>query len=420
LVKILKDNKYYIIALLAFWVITLPYIFIKRDAIHNWFSLKVTSFQYSPSKMKSLYEKADSIIYDSITLSYIHRKCAQEKENSTECSLDEHLSMMRNACAYFDRLSIEKPPFEDTNWIEKKTVWTSDPEYSLGGLGSNRVILPKAINPQTYWKNHIQPVLSALEYYKKAQMVSGPTFTIVKKTQRAALASCRQQEGFMALINYIFSTENYILEYLQDEKKIPSYLSSAQQVTLVWKTIRDEKELREHLDPNDFVYSLQELLLPERGFRYKSPEEANEFFHRLLFFVKDDEWNENLIRFKWGKHLFAMGDENNDNYKRAILQLQASTVFSNSYTKLQSIEKLKRLRGHSFEANLITARAYNKLNSPANALQHLKTAERLLKTVDGRLTALVDMEMIKEYKATLRETYIAIGKPHLANSIEDE
>ncbi|MEM7180878.1 MAG: hypothetical protein AAF518_08190 [Spirochaetota bacterium] len=418
MLKIIKDNKIYLLVVLLIWLIAIPIVYWQRFAIYSWFSLLVTTPKYSLSTMENFLEKGDDALEDAVSLEAIEEICEEKEKNKKgsaqaifSCKSRLHLNYMRQACDRSYSLNRSRPPFDAPNWLEKQEYWSHNQELTQGGLGKSRMILPATINPKEYWKNHIAPTLRALDYYKRALNYSGPNFLAVKKIVEVAEATCRREEAILAYSSHIYKTEDYVLEKLQEEEKLPSDLSILQQKKLIWTEIKGNKLIAKDLSANNYAMSLEKLLF-DTNFRRSSPEEANKFFLRLIVFSQSDEGKETKNRFKWGMHLFRIGK-----YEKAVQQFYASTIFTDDYI-LQSSER--SIKSQKFTAYLMIGESYLELQENKKALAAYYEARRLLWNVDGRTTPLVQESEPQRLEALRKKLSIRLQNPILAEKIANE
>lgn len=406
--KLIKDNKFYLIFVLIFWLITFPIVFWQRNTLYSWYALAVSSLEYSPDTMESFIRAGDDALEDSITLESLEQQCQNKKdsENGLSCSQTIHLNLMASICKKFSSLNKNRPPFENSLWSEKQKQWSHQQINHPMQIG---IALPPTIIPKKYWRDHINGVLEALDYYKRALNYSGPNFKAVARVEKAAGAACRDQDTFLAYTGHIYHTENYVLSQLADKEQIPSHLSTLQKTMLLWSAIKEDKELQKEFNASHYLVSIQNLL-KNTNFSKSSPYEANKLYLRLILFSQPNEKLVNDHRFKWGQHLLRIGSLNPIFYREGIKRLHYSIQFSPDYLASMDLFSQKLLRNRKFEVYLLTTGAYLKLKQKQAAFQEFKKAQAILQNVDGRMAEIADRSLLKQYENVEIELKIKLKK----------
>ena len=67
MIKILKDNLIYVLAIGLFWLIAFPVIIYKRHAILNWYAIKMSPSGHSHKVMKKFLDEGDKILKNNLS-----------------------------------------------------------------------------------------------------------------------------------------------------------------------------------------------------------------------------------------------------------------------------------------------------------------------------------------------------------------
>lgn len=365
--------------------------------------------------MRNFVEKGDKFLLSSLEDNFLEENCKNpDSEKEKNCIIENHYQIMTRACAYYQTVTKEKRPFEDLSWHEKTEHWSKEKKSEQNSIRLERTPLAIGIQPRTYWRKHINGVLKALDYYKRAMNYSGPSSMPISRIEQSSRAACREAEGLKARIFFIFNTEEYVKKTITDKEELPTGLTELQTNLITWNAIKSNDSIRKDLEVNEYLKSLQ-YLIAGSNFRHASPYESNKFFQRMVFFSRGDEWLESGIRFKWGDNLLSLAKQDPSYFQTAILQFKASASFSKNFIQQNSLNKNLLIKGRIFESNLKIARAYLQLKEGRKALKELFKAQRLLETVDGRSQGFADKNLLDEFYNLRKEAYIQIGKPELAN-----
>lgn len=391
---------------------------------------------YSPKVMKKFLSKGDDILAknleDSIKSDRIEKELEDEKKR--EGILIAHLEKMEAACDYYKVAGKKDDVLKNPTWLEQNKYWTSDRELSANGLGSTRKQLPSVTNPDEYWKNNINAILGALDYYKRGLNYSGPEILAADKIRSVARAVCRPEEIIIAYTTYLNFSDAYVEEILDKEdeeilKKNQSFfapilrlfglagprdrkemygLSPLMKKTIVWKYIKENHNLPLLMD---YIRGLNILLLDTK-LRESSPYEADALYDTILFFLQGTEdpkqqLSERNFRFKRGILLFNMGEF--ENAKRQFIGAKEPVD-----SKDESMTQIHLSTSHMFQSELMIAKCHFKQGKYKEALISLSSAQIHIANVEGKL----ERNLLEDYKNTLRETYKKLGRIKEADEIE--
>ena len=440
MIKILKDNLIYVLAIGLFWLIAFPVIIYKRHAILNWYAIKMSPSGHSHKVMKKFLDEGDKILKNNLSEAVKSPRIQEELEDEKKHPkiLLAHLEKMEAACDYYKSAVKKDEIMQDPTWLDRNTNWSSDKDLSAGGIGKTRKPLPSSTNPDDYWKKNVNSVLGALDYYKRALNYAGPEINAADKIKSVANAVCRPEEIIIAYISYINVSEAYVEEILDKEdeelvKKNQSFfapllrlfgigdatdrkqmygLSPLMKKSIIWRYIKENHNLPLLMD---YIRAVNTLLLDTK-LRESSPYEADALYDTILFFLQGTEdivqqRNERFFRFKRGILLFNMGE-----FERAKEQFTAAKEFDN--LKEETAASMRLIASHIFQSNLMIAKCNFKLGKYKEALISLKSVENLLSNIDGRTGSRVEVNLLDDYKNTLRETFKKLGRIKEADEIE--
>lgn len=436
MLKILKDNLIYVIAIGIFWLITFPVLIYNRHSLFNWYAITISPSGYTPKVMKKFLAKGDDILYsnleDAVKSPRIEKELKDEKKRLG--ILTSHLDQMEAACDYYKVAGKKDEVMQDPTWLDRNIRWTSDSELSSDGVGSSRNPLPSVSNPDDYWKKNINAILSALDYYKRALNYSGPEIFAADKIRSVAKAVCRPEEIIIAYTSYLNSSDAYVEEILDKEdeeivKKNQSFfapilrlfglagpadrkemygLSPLMKKSIVWKYIKENHNLPLLMD---YIRGVNVLLLDTK-LRESSPYEADELYETVLFFLQGTEdpkqqYNERMFRFKRGILLFNMGEF--ENAKKQFIGAKELIDLKDESAVQQHLST-----SHLFQSDLMIAKCHFKQGKFKEALISLSSAQVHIANVEGKL----ERDLLDDYKNTLRETYKKLGRIKEADEIE--
>ena len=103
-------------------------------------------------------------------------------------------------------------------------------------------------------------------------------------------------------------------------------------------------------------------------------------------------------------------------FERAKEQFTAAKEFDN--LKEETPASMRLIASHIFQSNLMIAKCNFKLGKYKEALISLKSVENLLSNIDGRTGSRVEVNLLDDYKNTLRETFKKLGRIKEADEIE--
>jgi hypothetical protein len=400
--QIFRENLKYILAVLFVWAITFPYVLQNKDIILAKFTLIYNGyFGYpNPRIAHQLAAKGDAILEGrSEGSSSFFAKISSfftGTENGKANVLPLDLRLMEKSCLYYRSKDHVEEIFLEPTWREKAKEWNSDLFKKMKEVEPNEVSLGP--NPKEYWNSHIEAVLEALDYYKRALRFSGPEFSIPKKIEKVAWAVCRPVEILLAYKTHMLETEEYVLGKLKAENKLPSNLSDKQQLITIMSSIKNGGF--PEVNPNDYMETLlRQILLT--GMKSFSPKEMDSVYERIIYFVAHSE--KEYLKFveRRGDLYFQLGKEDSEYYKKAINQYVISTNIN--LAKEDETADIPLLLVHQFEANLAVAKCYYELDEYKNALKTLDALTPSLRNVDERSVGGSKTHILKSYRETKRK-----------------
>jgi len=411
--KIIKENILYIILLGTFWFFSMPYVFSKKEAIYDWYSIKVSPLGYTPKVMKSLVKKGDSILISTFL----------EKEPKTEeafrTSMEPILDKIARVCDYYKEVGKADEILSEPTWYDKNTTWSEDPS-KITPDGVSRASLPQHENPSEFWHRHQDTILSALDYYKRALNYSGPELLAAERIRLVSLSVCRPQEVVVSYSTFLSNADAYVEEQIR--KKDPRELRG---LTEKQKQMIVLSRIRHGSPPPDVQEYLKALtvLLKDTQYETLSPIEADGLYEKILFFLQNSadpgqKFNERQFRLKRGKLLFEVLGKKNPSYiKNAILEFKAAASFENM-EEFRSTQE-NNIMAHIFESNLYTVRCHLKLGEFKQALTKLEDMQTTIRTVDERAgKRKMEVNLLHDHHLLLRETLIKLGRKMEADAIE--
>lgn len=397
--QIFRENLKYILAVLLVWAITFPFVLQNKDTILADLTLRYNAlFGYpNPGVARELVAKGDAILegrkegssnfFTKLTSFF------QSDENQKSSSLPLDLHLMEKSCLYYHSKNHVEETFLELTWREKAMEWGS-PLFTRVTTPGEIVLGP---NPKDYWNSHIENVLEALDYYKRALRFSGPEFIVPKKIESVAWAVCRPVEILLAYKTHMMETENYVIGKLAKEDKLPSNLTDIQKRSIALSTIK--QGFFPEVNPNDYLESLlRQILLT--GMKSFSPHEMDSVFERILYFVGNSEREYLKFRLRRGELFYQLGSEDPAYYKKAIREFGES---SNIKLALEDEEaNLPLLLVHQFESVLKQAQCYHKLGENKNSLRILDSLIPKLRNVDERSVGGIKQGIVQSYRDTKR------------------
>jgi tetratricopeptide (TPR) repeat protein len=396
---------------------------------------------YTPKTMKKFISDGDKKLNNGLedSLQSDRLKTLLEDKVAKEGLMLSYLAQMEKACEYYQEKADKDVYLKEPTWLDRNTNWSTDREISSSGLGVKRQPLPNSLSPAEFWKKNAEPILGALDYYKRALYYSGPEILAADKIKFIAKSICRADEIIIAYSTYLNHSDSYVDELLakQDEdfaKKNHSFLNSLKRLfgfgnsedvkemyglnplmkkTIIWSYIKENHNLPILMD---YLRAVNILLLDTK-LRDMSPKEADDLFETILFFLQNTEdpiqqKNERFFRFKRGIHLYKNG-----NYEKAKIQFSAATEFNN--LKEESPISIRLIMSHIFQSELMIAKCEFKLNDFKSAIKTLNRLENSLHNVDGRDGGKIEIELLKDYKNTKKETLKKLGRIREAEEMEE-
>ncbi len=400
--QIFRENLKYILAVLLVWAITFPYILQNKDTILARLTLWFNQKDGYPNLRVAhkLIQKGDEIIADRQEKSTGFfsglKDFAEDSDSGKVNGFPLDLMIMEKACLYYRSKEHVEEIFLEPSWLEKAKEWDTSAFHRKETYDSNKVSLGP--NPKGYWNLHIEAVLEALDYYKRALQFSGPDLEAAKKIESVAWAVCRPAEILLAYKTNMIETENFVLNKLKSENKLPSKLTEKQQLTILLSVIKNNSF--SEVNPNNYQESLlRQILLT--GMKNFSPKEMDEVYERIIYFVAQSE--KEYLKFvqRRGDLYFQLGKENKDYYKKAIYQYQIARNLD--LASQDETVDLPLLLVHQFEANLSIAKCYFELGEFKTALKIVDELKLLLRNVDESSVGGKKIRIINDYYDTKRK-----------------
>ncbi|GBF48729.1 hypothetical protein LPTSP4_02290 [Leptospira ryugenii] len=400
--QIFRENIKYIVAVLIVWAITFPIILQNNDVILATINAWYNRFAGYPNPRiaHKLMQKGDEIIegrakandpwYKSISNLF----SGDESQSGQVLPLD--LGLMEKACLYYTTHEHISEIFLEPTWLEKSQTWDSKLFPKSEREASGQVSLGP--HPKEYWNSHLEAVLEALDYYKRALRFSGPELEVPKKIEKVAWAVCRPSEILLAYKTHMLETEKIIYERLDKEGKIPTKIvegSEFQKLAMILSIIKSGSF--SDVDQNAYLESLlRQILLT--GMKQFSPYEMDAVYARILFLVGNE--GKEFLKFTQRRAdlFFQIGKENPDYYRKAI---QEYTTASN-ISKLSDADDVPEhiLLVHEFETKLNIAICHSKLNENKESLKILDSLKPKLRNVDERSVGGAKPRILDLYNAT--------------------
>ncbi|TGL99127.1 hypothetical protein [Leptospira jelokensis] len=412
--QIFRENLKYILAVLLVWAITFPWILRNRDTILAKLTLTYNSFfgYPNPRIAHQLIAKGDAVlesrkeggsnVFQNISQFF----SAEENTKGTVLPLD--LALMEKSCLYFRTKEHVEEHFLELTWREKASEWGSPLFQRMAPQGE----LLLGPNPKDYWNSHIEAVLTALDYYKRALRFSGPELLAPKKIESVAWASCRPSEILLAYKTHMLETESYVLQKLTELEKVPSGLSAVQKRSVVLSSIK-RSDFSE-VSANDYLESLlRQILLT--GMKQFSPREMDDIYERILYFVGSDEREYLKFKFRRAELYFQLGKEENSYYQKASIEFKESSNIQIA-SELEDIN-LPALLVHEFEAKLRQAESLHKLKENNKSLVILDSLKSKLRNVDERSVGGKKDQILKAYHNLNRSVLRKLGRYEEADEI---
>ncbi|TGL52887.1 hypothetical protein EHQ55_03020 [Leptospira meyeri] len=412
--QIFRENLKYILAVLIVWAITFPWILRNKDTILAKFTLAYNSFfgYPNPRIAHQLIAKGDAVLEGrkeggTDILQTIGQFFSSE-ENTKGSILPLDLALMEKACLYFRSKEHVEDHFLELTWREKAKDWGSPLFQRMAPQGE----LTLGPNPKDYWNSHIEAVLTALDYYKRALRFSGPELLAPKKIESVAWASCRPSEILLGYKTHMLETESFVLKKLTELEKVPSGLSAVQKRSVVLSSIK-RSDFSE-VSANDYLESLlRQILLT--GMKNFSPREMDDIYERIIYFVGADEREYLKFKFRRAELFFQLGQEDESYYKRAAAEFKEAANIQLA-SEIEDIN-VPALLVHEFESKMKEAESYHKLKENSKSLTILDSLKSKLRNVDERSVGGKKDEILKSYHNLTRSVLRKLGRYEEADEI---
>ncbi|MCU0824093.1 MAG: hypothetical protein MUF77_05575 [Leptospira sp.] len=412
--QIFRENLKYILAVLFVWAITFPWILQNKDTILARLTLAYNSLYGSPNPRiaNQLIAKGDAILEGRKTGdSDFFKKISQffsSEENPKNVSLPLDLGLMEKSCLYFRSKEHVEDHFLELTWREKATEWGSPLFLRMAPQGE----LLLGPNPKDYWNSHIEAVLSALDYYKRALRFSGPALLAPKKIESVAWASCRPSEILLAYKTHMVETEAYVFKKLKESFSVPSGLSELQTRMIVLSAIKRSEY--EEVSANDYLESLQRQILLT-GMKSFSPKEMDDIYERILYFVGSNEREYLKFKYRRGELYLMLGKEDPTYFKKAAIEFnEASRI---ELAKEDEELNLPLLLVHEFECKLREIQSYMGLKDYSKSLTLVDKLKPKLRNIDERSVGGTKEGILKDFQKTTRTILRKLGRFEEADEI---
>jgi tetratricopeptide (TPR) repeat protein len=398
---------------------------------------------YRPDLVENLLKKGDEKMapQEKSTISDWKTKLAGDSPISLP-PLDTRL--LKDICKYFVSREHKDPSLDTLTWNKKKEMitpkyWENDREMILN------------FDPLAYWKENVDFVLQGLDYYKRALNFSGPEIRVPKRIEEASLASCRYSEIILGYSSYVFQTEDFIKDrYLKDilgkgkfakpswykrfwnwirGRSIPkmdfpqeSNLTPKQIQLRIWDIIRNGNA--REVTRGEFLEGVRKALQSAgKKMDESSPEQALEFYERLLFFVsnQNDPLEYSRYRKNRGEIYLRFSKENPKYLDLAISEFRDSAKIVNQTEIPQEV--LPAVLIESFSLELGIAKAYFQEKKYENALQELDRIQSKLRNIDDRSTKggeVAKKSLLQEYRFIRKTTLRNLNRFEEADEIPDD
>lgn len=401
-------------AVLLVWAITFPLILQNKDTLLAKITLAYNSLYGYPNPRiaRSLISKGDAILEGRKTGdSDFFRGITQffsSEENQKNVTLPLDLQLMEKSCLYFRSKEHIEDHFLELSWREKAVEWGSPLFLRMAPQGE----LVLGPNPKEYWNSHIDPVLTALDFYKRAQRFSGPDLLVPKKIESVAWATCRPSEILLAYKTHMVETENFVLQKLKENFRVPSGLSEIQTRMIVLSSIKQSQF--PEVAANDYLESLlRQILLT--GMKSFSPKEMDDIYERILYFVGASEREYLKFKFRRGELYLQLGQQETSYFKKAAFEFNEASRINLAISEEEM--NLPLLLVHEFECNLREAQSYIGLKDYNKSLLLLDKLKPKLRNIDERSVGGTKENILKEYQKTTRTVLRKLGRFEEADEI---
>lgn len=416
--KIIKDNSIYLLVVFLIWLVIFPFIIWNRDDMYSWVLRKTMPDGHDPKAMKNLIKKGDSLL----TSHFLDT--SPDKEEKFLSALDPHLGKMQKACDYYRDLGFNDDVYTNPTWISRTEEWTNTPGNSKKDDGFARKRLPPTIDPGTYWKNNIEPVVNALSYYKKALNHSGPNYSAAKRIHLVSRAACREQESILALTTYIYNTERFIEENAigksEAERNSFQELDEISQMKKILYLLRKNKEFEEvFLDYQKGITAL----IYDTNFTKIAPLESAHLINRPLALLETSNdlgqvKRAKKMRMLRGKILYEAARKEKVHLTGALLDFEAASEYP--FLANYPNSEIPEIKSNIFEAKLYIARCYYRMGNYKETLVVLTKLLDEVRSIDGREGKRVEIGLLKEYHELRIETLVKLGRIREADELNED
>ncbi len=318
----------------------------------------------------------------------------KNEENPKAIILPLDLELMEKSCLYYQNRNHIEDQFLEPNWREKAREWGS-PLFKTKVPAGEVFLGP---SPRDYWNSHIEELLNALDFYKRALQFSGPDFSVPKKIETVAWPTCRPAEILLAYRTYMIQTEAYVLRRYQKETKSEITGLTPVQLRSVSLSLIKKGQFSD-VQPNDYLESLlRQVLLT--GMRNFSPKEVDSIYERILYFVSNSESEYLKFRFRRGELFLQLGKKEPEYLPKAVLEFRES---ANIDRALQNEDaNFPLLLVHKFESGLRLAQSLAAMGNYKKALFELDQLASQMRNVDERSVGGEKRDLVDDYRETKR------------------
>lgn len=441
--KLIRDNIVYILLVLVLWAITFPILFFYRDTIFSRFTYFWSPPGYKPGIAETLIGSGDAFL--------VPRNKAATQKFKEMLSADSptplpplDLELMGRVCQFYEKRQHKDPFLDPPTWHQKKKM--------LGPMitGDREALL--TFDPKAYWKENIDSVLQALDYYKRALNYSGPEIRVPDRIERVALAACRPAEIVLAYTTHIYQTEEFVVDtYLEKEFKNENQIRKPSWFRRTWnklrgrKTISTELPLESKLSPKqiqlrvwDKIRSNQVTEISRTDFQRgilkslhnqgnslseSSPREALEMYERLAFLVANQNSPLEYRRYRRerGNIFLRMAAQDESYYKSAIQEFRDASRLANESSIPHEV--LPAVLVENFSLELGIAQVYYRQGRFRECILTINELESKLRNIDERSAGTgLDLEkqnLLKEYRQLKKLALRKTGRYLEADEIPD-
>jgi hypothetical protein len=418
-------------------------LFMGKDWIFSKISFFWSPPGYDSAKVDKLLGKGDSfLVPQGKTLFQGFKEFLSADSEPPLPPLD--MQLMEEACVYFENKNHKDPFLDYPSWHRKK-------DFLKNHLNGEELELILTFEPGYYWKEKIEYVLQALDYYKRALNFSGPEIRVPRRIEKAALASCRYAEILLAYTTHIYATESYVEKaYLADLLSNTDFLKKPSWFKRIWNWMRGRKEKNKEMPTvsrltpkqiqlriwdmirnnqireikrSEFIESLQKTL-NNRGapLTLSSPREALEVYERLLFFVSNQNSPIEYRRYRKDRAgiYLDLAKEDEIYFQNAIREYQDASELPNPENLPGEI--FPALLVESFSLELGIAKVHFERRNFSACLNHLTKMENKLRNLDERSIGGIGLDiekksLLKEYREMKKISLRKLGRFEEADEI---